>query len=307
MRLMILASNPDLYSHRRLMEEGETRGHEMTFVRIRHCYMNITASKPKVHYRGGDILDQFDVVIPRIRPAMTFYGTAVVRQFESKNILCINKSVAITRARDKLKSLQLLAEKGVPMPPTGFAHSPHDSKHVIEMVGGAPVILKLLEGTQGKGVVLAETDKAAQSVMESFKSLKANFLVQQFIKESNGKDIRCFVIGDKVVASMERVAVEGEFRSNIHQGGTGQKIKITPEERAIAVRAAKVMGLEIAGVDIIRSKNGPLVLEVNASPGLEGIESITDKNIAGMIIDHVEKRITELKTRGTGKSDKKTA
>ena len=291
MKIGVLASNPNLYSNKRLMEAGEQRGHEMHFINISHCYMDITASKPEIHYRGGQILTGYDAVIPRIKPAITFYGTSVLRQFEAKKVYCLNSSVPIGRSRDKLRCLQLLCSKDIDIPKTGYANSPHDTKDLIRMVGGAPLIVKLLEGTQGKGVVLAETSKAAESVINAFKSLKANILVQEFIAESRGTDLRCFVVGDKVVASMERHAPEGEFRANIHLGGTGHKVKITPTERKMSVAAAKASGLQVAGVDLIRSDSGPKVLEINSSPGLEGIEGITKEDIAGMMIAHIEKNV----------------
>lgn len=297
MRIAVLASNPDLYSNKRIMEAGRERGHEMHFIAIKNCYMDITASKPEIHYRGGEILKKFDAVIPRIRPAATFYGTAVLRHFGAQGAYCLNGPVAIGRSRDKLRTLQILSGKDVNIPKTAFADSPQDTKDMVKLVGGAPVVVKLLEGTQGVGVVLAETNKAAESVVNAFKSLKANILVQEFIGESKGVDLRCFVIGDKVVAAMERHAAEGEFRANIHLGGTGYKAKITPEERKMAIKAAKAMELKVAGVDIIRSDRGPMVLEINSSPGLEGVEGATQKDIAGMMIEHIEKHAGKRKKR----------
>jgi ribosomal protein S6--L-glutamate ligase len=295
MRIAILATNPDLYSNKRLMEAGEARGHEMRFISIRNCYMDITARKPEIHYRGGEILKKFDAVIPRIRPSLSFYGNAVLRQFEMQKSYMLNGPIAIGRAQDKLRTMQLLCSKDIEIPRTGFANSPLDTKDTIKTVGGAPVVIKLLEGTQGKGVVLAETSKAAESVINAFKSLQGNVLIQEFIKDSAGTDLRCFVVGDKVVAAMERRAAEGEFRANIHLGGTGHKVKITPEERKISVAAAKVVGLKVCGVDIIRSNDGPKVLEVNASPGLEGVEGATGKDIAGLMIEHIEKQVAKKK------------
>lgn len=291
MKIAVLASDPDLYSNKRIIEAGIERGHEMRFIAIKNCYMDITARKPEIHYRGGEILERFDAVIPRIRPAMTFYGSAVLRQFEMQGSYCLNGPIAITRAQDKLRTMQLLCSKNINIPRTGFANSPLDTKDLIETVGGAPVVIKLLEGTQGRGVVLAETAKAAESVINAFKTLKANILVQEFVKESAGTDLRCFVIGDKVVAAMERRAAKGEFRANIHLGGQGFKAKITPQERKLAVAAAKVVGLKVSGVDMIRSKDGPKVLEVNSSPGLEGVEGATKKDIAGYMIEHIEKQV----------------
>lgn len=290
-RIGLLASNPELYSNKRIMEAGEARGHEMHFLNIKECYMKLDATTPEIHYRGGKILDKFDAIIPRIRPSITFYGCALTRQFEGMKVFCLNSSAAITQSRDKLYSLQLLLNHGVDIPTTGFANSPLDTDDLIKMVGGSPLIVKLLEGTQGKGVVLAETKKAAESVINAFKSLNANILVQEFIKEANGKDIRCFVIDGKVVAAIQREALPGEFRANIHLGGTASIIKITSEEKRIAIKAAKAMDLKVAGVDIIRSAKGPLLLEVNSSPGLEGIEGATNKDIAGEMIKAIEKNL----------------
>ena len=291
LKIGLLASNQELYSNQRILEVGEERGHEMVFLNIKQCYMKIDATEPQVHYRGGKVLSDLDAVITRIRPSVTFYGCALARQFESMGVYTINSSAAITQSRDKLFSLQLLLKNGVSIPTTGFANSPMDTNDLIDMVGGAPLIVKLLEGTQGRGVVLAETKKAAESVINAFKALRANLLVQEFIKEADGKDLRCFVIDGKVVASIQREAAPGEFRANIHQGGTASIVKITPEERALSIKAAKILGLKVAGVDIIRSKNGPLLLEVNSSPGLEGIESATGKDIAGMMISSIEKKL----------------
>ena len=289
LRIGLLASNPELYSNKRIMEAGEMRGHEMHFLNIKECYMKLDATKPEIHYRGGRVLDNFDAVIPRIRPSITFYGCALTRQFEALKVYCLNSAAAITQSRDKLFSLQLLLNNGVDIPTTGFANSPLDTDDLIKMVGGSPLIVKLLEGTQGKGVVLAETKKAAESVINAFKSLNANILVQEFIKEANGKDLRLFVIDGKVVASMQREAAPGEFRANIHMGGTASVVKVTAEEKRIAIKAAKAMDLKVAGVDIIRSSKGPLLLEVNSSPGLEGIEGATNKDIAGEMIKAIEK------------------
>ena len=288
LRIGLLASNPDLYSNKRIMEAGEMRGHEMHFLNIKECYMKLDADTPEIHYRGGKVLDNFDAVIPRIRPSITFYGCALTRQFEAMKVFCLNSAAAITQSRDKLFSLQLLLRNGVDIPTTGFANSPLDTDDLIKMVGGSPLIVKLLEGTQGKGVVLAETKKAAESVINAFKSLNANILVQQFIKEANGKDLRLFVVDGKVVAAIQREAAPGEFRANIHMGGTASVVKPTTDERRIAIKAAKAMDLKVAGVDIIRSSKGPLLLEVNSSPGLEGIEGATNKDIAGEMIKAIE-------------------
>jgi len=289
LRIGLLASNPDLYSNKRIMEAGEMRGHEMHFLNIKECYMKLDAVKPEIHYRGGKILDNFDAIIPRIRPSITFYGCALTRQFEAMKVFCLNSAAAITQSRDKLFSLQLLLHHGVDIPTTGFANSPLDTDDLIKMVGGSPLIVKLLEGTQGKGVVLAETKKAAESVINAFKSLNANILVQEFIKEADGKDLRLFVVDGKVVAAIQREAAPGEFRANIHMGGTASVIKPTSDEKKIAIKAAKAMDLKVAGVDIIRSSKGPLLLEVNSSPGLEGIEGATNKDIAGEMIKAIEK------------------
>ena len=294
MKIAVLSRNKNLYSTRRLVEEGINRGHEVRVIDCLHCSMNITSAKPQIHYHE-EVLEDFDVVIPRIGASVTFYGTAVLRQFEMMGVFPVNESVAITRARDKLRSLQLLARKGLGMPVTGFANKPDNVPELLRMVGGAPVVIKLLQGTQGIGVVLAETRKAAESVIEAFMGLKADILVQEFIKEAGGSDIRCFVIGDKVMAP------EGEFRSNLHRGGSASLVRITPEERRTAIAAAKAMGLNVAGVDLLRSSRGPLVMEVNSSPGLEGIENATGKNVAGMIINWTEKNHKPWKTRTKGK------
>lgn len=301
MKLGILSRNSKLYSTRRLVEAAEQRGHEVRVVDPLRCYMNITAHKPQIHYRG-DILDQFNAVIPRIGASVTFYGSAVLRQFEMMNVYPLNESVAISRSRDKLRSLQLLSRRGIGLPVTGFAHSPDDIDDLLATVGGAPCVIKLLEGTQGLGVVLAETKQAAESVIQAFMGLKQHILVQEYIKEAKGSDIRCLVIGDKVVAAMKRQAKEGEFRSNLHRGGSATLCRITPEERATAVRAAKVMGLNVCGVDLLRSNHGAVVMEVNSSPGLEGIENASGKDVAGMIIEFIEKNAkpNRTKTKGRG-------
>ncbi|RVU92203.1 30S ribosomal protein S6--L-glutamate ligase [Flavobacterium columnare] len=289
LRIAVLASNPNLYSNCRIMEAGEMRGHEMEFLNIKECYIKLDATTPEIHYRGGRVLDNFDAVIPRIRPSITYYGCTLIRQFEAMKVFTLNSAAAITQSRDKLFSLQLLLQSGIDIPTTGFANSPLDTNDLIKMVGGSPLIIKLLEGTQGKGVVLAETKKAAESVINAFKSLNANILVQEFIKEANGKDLRLFVVDGKVVAAMQREAAPGEFRANIHMGGSASVIKVTAAEKKIAIKAAKAMDLKVAGVDIIRSSKGPLLLEVNSSPGLEGIEGATHKDIAGEMIKAIEK------------------
>ena len=301
MKIAILSRKETLYSTRRLVEAGVARGHEVTVIDPLRCYMNITPHNPAIHYRG-EKLEGVDAVIPRIGASITFYGTAVVRQFEMMGVYCVNESVAITRSRDKLRSLQLLARKGIGLAVTGYAHSTKYTSDLIHMVGGAPLVVKLLEGTQGIGVVLAETHQAAESVIEAFRGLDADILVQEFIKEAGGSDIRCFVVGGKVVASMMRKSKDGEFRSNLHRGGTGTSIKITPEERSTAVRAAQIMGLNVAGVDMLRSNHGPVVMEVNSSPGLEGIETYTGKDVASKVIEFIEKsaRPNQTRTRGRG-------
>ena len=250
------------------------------------CYMNITSKKPTIVYKGNQ-LENFDAVIPRIGASKTFYGTAVVRQFELMDVFSSNESQAISRSRDKLRSMQILAREGVGLPVTGFAHATQDIDGLIETVGGAPLVIKLLEGTQGIGVVLAETYQAAKQVIEAFRGLDANILVQEFIKEAKGADLRCFVIGGQVIAAMKRQGVEGEFRSNLHRGGNATEIDLSPEEQETAIRAAKAMGLRVAGVDLLRSNHGPVVMEINSSPGLEGIEKATGINVSGKIIEFI--------------------
>ena len=300
MKIGILSTSRKLYSTRRLVEACELRGHEAHVINHKRCYMNIASHNPSVHY-NGEILAGFDAIIPRIGASLTFYGTAVVRQFEMMNTYCLNESVAITRSRDKLRALQLLSRKGIGMPVTGFANSPGDTDDLLRLVGGSPVVIKLLEGTQGVGVVLAETSKAAESVIEAFRGLDANFMVQEFIKEAGGADLRCMVVGEKVVAAMKRQGKEGEFRSNLHRGGTAKLIKLTPEERSTAVRASKIMGLNFSGVDLLRSNHGPVVMEVNSSPGLEGIEAATGKDVASMVVEFIEKNAKPGKTRTRGR------
>jgi len=300
MRIAILSRSRNIYSTRRLQEAAKERGHEVRVVDTLRCYMSIASHRPTMHYRG-DLLEEFDAVIPRIGASITFYGTAVLRQFEMMGTFPLNESVAVTRSRDKLRSLQLLSRRGIGLPVTGFANAADDIGDLIQMVGGAPLVVKLLEGTQGIGVVLCETKKAAESVLEAFMGLNVSIMVQEYIKEAGGADIRCFVIGEKVVAAIKRQAQPGEFRSNLHRGGTASLIKITPEERSTAVRAARIMGLSVAGVDLLRSNHGPLVMEVNSSPGLEGIETATGKDVAGMIIGFLEKNAKAGKTRTRGK------
>jgi len=299
MKIALLSRNPRLYSTRRLIEAARERGHEINVLDVLRCYMNITSHRPSIHYKGEE-LGPYDAIIPRIGASVTFYGTAVLRQFEMMGVYPLNESVAISRSRDKLRALQLLSRKGIGLPITGFANKPDDIDDLITMVGGAPLVIKLLEGTQGIGVVLAETQQAAESVIEAFLGLKHSVLVQEYIREAGGADIRCFVIGDKVVAAMKRQSKEGEFRSNLHRGGSASLIRITPEERSTAVRAASTMGLNVCGVDILRSNHGPVVMEVNSSPGLQGIEEATDKDVAAMIIQFMEKNAKRGRTRTKG-------
>ncbi len=300
MKIGILSRNSSLYSTRRLIEACKQRGHEVKVIDALRCYMNINSDKPEIHFKGEELAG-FDAIVPRIGASVTFYGTAVLRQFEMMGVYPVNESVAISRSRDKLRSMQLLSRKGIGMPITGFASKPDDVKDLLDMVGGTPVVIKLLEGTQGIGVVLAETRKAAESVIEAFMGLKANIMVQEYIKEAGGADIRCFVIGDKVIAAMKRQGAEGEFRSNLHRGGSASLVKITPKERRTAIDAAKAMGLNVAGVDLLRSARGPLVMEVNSSPGLEGIEAATGKDIASMIVEFIEKNAASRRTKTRGK------
>ena len=289
MKIAILSRNTRLYSTKRLVEAGIKRRHDMYVIDPLRCYMNIATDNPEIHFKGKK-LEGFDAIIPRIGASVTFYATAMLRQFEMTGTFTLNDSDAIIRARDKLRSLQLLSREGIGMPVTGFAHSPDDTEDLMQLVGDAPVIIKLTEGSQGQGVVLAETRQAAESVIDAFRGLDAHFLVQRYVKEARGADVRCFVVGGKVVAAMKRQARRGEFRANLHRGGSAEDAKITTREREMAIRAAEIIGLNVAGVDIIRSSHGPLVLEVNSSPGLEGIEAATQKDIAGEIIRFIEKR-----------------
>jgi ribosomal protein S6--L-glutamate ligase len=296
MKIAILSQDASLYSTKRLKEAGEAQGHDIRIINYLRCYMNITSRKPTIVYNGKP-LENFDAIIPRIGASKTFYGTAVVRQFEVMGVFSANESQAISRSRDKLRCLQILAREGIGLPVTGFAHATQDIDGLIETVGGAPLVIKLLEGTQGIGVVLAETNHAAKSVIEAFRGLDANILVQEFIKEAEGADLRCFVVGGKVVAAMKRQSAAGEFRSNLHRGGSADKVKLTPEEKSTAVRSAKAMGLCVAGVDLLRSHHGPVVIEVNSSPGLEGIEQATGVDVAGKILDFIAKNALSGKAR----------
>lgn len=287
LRIAVLTREPKNYSTKRLVEAAEARDHVVELIDTRRCYLNIKSHQPEVHYDGKP-LPFYDAVIPRIGASLTFYGMAVVRQFQAMGTYCLNSADSIGLSRDKLAAHQILAQHRIPMPTTAFANSPKDTNSLIELVGGAPAVLKLLQSTQGKGVVLAETKKAASAVISAFQNLDANFITQEFIKEAAGSDLRCFVVGKKVVASMMRTSGDDDFRSNLHAGGTAKKVRITKEERAMALKSAKVMGLMVAGVDIIRSENGPKVLEVNSSPGLEGIEKTSGKDVATEIIEHIE-------------------
>lgn len=300
MKIAMLARNPNLYSHKRLKEAAETRGHTLDIINTLRCYMNIASRRPEIYY-NNEKLTGYDAVIPRIGASVTFYGTAVLRQFEMMGVYPLNESVGIGRSRDKLRSMQLLARDGIGLPVTTFAHDPKQTDEVLKLAGGAPLVIKLLEGTQGIGVVLADTDRSAASVIEAFRGAKVNILVQEFIKESGGTDIRALVVGGKVIAAMKRTGAEGEFRSNLHRGGSAETIKISPEERSTAIRAAKAMGLNVCGVDMLRANHGPVVMEVNSSPGLEGVENATGIDIAGKIIEFLEKSAKPGKTKTRGK------
>lgn len=300
MKLAILSRKHNLYSTNRLIEAAEARGHRADVIDTLRCYMNITSARPTIHYKGAE-LEHYDAVIPRIGASVTFYGAAVVRQLEMMGVFCVNDSVAITRGRDKLRSLQLLSKKGIGLPITGFAHSLDEIQDLIKMVGGPPLVIKFLEGTQGIGVILVETTKAARSVLEAFLGLKVNIMVQEYIKEAGGADIRCFVVGGKVVAAMKRQSRSPEeFRSNLHRGGFATPVEITDEERNMAIRSAHIIGLNVAGIDIVRSNRGPLIMEVNASPGLEGIEKTTGIDVASEIIKFIESGLDVKKDRNEG-------
>ena len=287
MKLVILSRNPELYSTKRLKEAGIERGHEVLVLDHLKCSVVSEHKNPKILYKGNE-LENVDAIIPRIGSSVTFYGTAIVRQFEMQGTFPVNSSVAIVRSRDKLRSIQIFSRHDIGIPKTVFANHPKDVNNILNEIWGTPCIIKLLEGTQGIGVVLAETKKAAKSVIEAFYGLKANILVQEFIEEAGGADIRAFVVGGKVIGAMKRQGAEGEFRSNLHRGGTSEMVKLSRQERKMAIDAAKAMGLKVAGVDMIQSTRGPLILEVNSSPGLEGIEKSTGKDIAGEIIKFIE-------------------
>ena len=300
MKIALLAQNHTLYSHRRLKEAAEARGHQLDMIKTLHCYMNIASRRPEIYY-DGEKLPKYDAVIPRIGASVTFYGTAVLRQFEMMGVYPLNESVAIGRSRDKLRSMQLLARDGIGLPVTTFAYDPKQTEEVLKLAGGAPLVVKLLEGTQGIGVVLADTDRSAKSVIEAFRGAGVNILVQEFIKEAGGTDIRALVVGGKVVAAMKRTGAAGDFRSNLHRGGSAEVARLSPEERSTAIRAAKTMGLNVCGVDMLRSNHGAVVMEVNSSPGLEGVENATGKDIAGAIIAFLEKNAKAGRTRTRGK------
>ncbi|OSM04260.1 30S ribosomal protein S6--L-glutamate ligase [Magnetofaba australis] len=300
MKIIMLARNPSLYSHERLVEAAEARGHTIDVVNTLRCFVNITSHRPTVYF-GERALTGYDAVIPRIGASITFYGSAILRQFEMMGVYPLNESVSIGRSRDKLRSLQLMARDGIGLPVTAFAHDSKMTEEIIASVGGAPVVIKLLEGTQGIGVVLGETHKSAKSVIEAFRGANVNIMVQEFIKEAGSTDIRALVIDGKVVAAMKRTGAEGEFRSNLHRGGSALPIKITPEERSTAIRAAKCMGLNVCGVDMLRSNHGPVVMEVNSSPGLEGVEKATNIDVAGKIIEFLEKKVITSEDKSTAK------
>ncbi|MFT4619042.1 MAG: ribosomal protein S6--L-glutamate ligase [Dinoroseobacter sp.] len=300
MKIAMLARNAELYSHRRLKEAAEERGHELNIINTLRCYMNIVSRRPEIYYNGEKLIG-YDAVIPRIGASITFYGLAVLRQFEMMGVYPLNESVGIGRSRDKLRSMQLLARDGIGLPVTTFAHDPKQTEEVLALAGGAPLVIKLLEGTQGLGVVLADTDRSAKSVIEAFRATNTNILVQEFIKEAGGSDVRAIVVGGKVIAAMKRTGGEGEFRSNLHRGGSANVVKLSPDERLTAVRAAKSMGLNVCGVDMLRANHGPVVMEVNSSPGLEGVEKATGLDIAGKIIEYIEKNAKPGATKTKGK------
>jgi ribosomal protein S6--L-glutamate ligase len=290
LKLAILSQDASLYSTSRLKIAAEERGHHVKVVDYMRCYINVSSDSPSVMYAGKH-LEHYDAIIPRVGASNTFYGTAIVRQFELMNVLSANGSQAISRSRDKLRCMQILAKEKVGLPVTGFAHSTQDTDGLINMVGTAPLVIKLIEGTQGIGVVLAETYTSAKSMIEAFRGLSAHILVQEFIKESEGEDIRAFVVGNKVIAAMRRKAAKGEFRANIHRGGKSESVDLSPEETKTALLACKAVGLNVAGVDMLRSNSGPKVLEINSSPGLQGIESATGINVAAMIVEYLENNL----------------
>ncbi len=301
MKLVMLARNPTLYSHKRIVDAAKTRGHSIDVINTLHVHMNITSSKPLLRH-GGKTLPLYDAIIPRIGASVTHYGLAVLRQFEMQGVFPLNESVAIGRSRDKLRALQLLAREGIGLPVTAFAHGPRKSEDVIKEVGGTPCVIKLLEGTQGMGVILAETQASAKSIIEAFSAANINILVQEYIKEAGGTDVRVLVIGGEVVAAMKRTGKIGDFRSNLHRGGKAEVADLSPEERSTAIRSAEILGLNVCGVDMLRAKRGPVVIEVNSSPGIEGIEAATGADVAGAMIRFLERRaiLGDTTTRGVG-------
>lgn len=301
MKLVMLARNAALYSHRRIVEAARARDHTIDVINTLHVHMNITSSKPLLRH-GGKSLPVYDAIIPRIGASVTHYGLAVLRQFEMQGVFPLNESVAIGRSRDKLRALQLLARDGIGLPVTAFAHGPRKAEDVIKEVGGVPCVIKLLEGTQGMGVILAETQASAKSIIEAFSAANINILVQEFIKEASGSDVRALVVGGDVVAAMKRTGRAGDFRSNLHRGGQAEKVELSPEEKQTAIRAAEILGLNVCGVDMLRAKRGPVVIEVNSSPGIEGIEQATGADVAGAMIRFLERRATpgDTSTKGAG-------
>lgn len=299
MRIGLLVSETGVYSHQRFREAAEARGHEFVVINLLECFVNLSSQDNHIFYKDGVAIKGLDAIIPRILPDVTFFGTAVLRQFEMQGVFPLNNSLSIVRAQDKLRTLQIFAKNNIPMPTTGFAHSPINTNAVIESVGGAPLIVKLVEGMEGVGVVLAETKSAAVSVINAFKGLKANILVQQFIKESSGRDIRCYVVGDKVVAAMERVAKDDEFRANVALGAEVRPVEVTAEEEELAIRAAKVIGLGAAGVDMLRSDSGPLVIEINSCAGLKGIEAASGVDVAAAVIAYLEENAVPYAEKAT--------
>ncbi len=301
MKLVMLARNSSLYSHKRIVDAARKRGHEIDVINTLHVHMNITSLKPSL-FHGGKTLPLYDAVIPRIGASVTHYGLAVLRQFEMQGVYPLNESVAIGRSRDKLRALQLLAREGIGLPVTAFAHGPRHVEDVIREVGGAPCVIKLLEGTQGMGVILAETVPSAKSIIEAFTAANVNILVQEYIREAAGTDVRALIIGGEVVAAMKRTGKSGDFRSNLHRGGQATAAQLSDDERRTAVRSAEILGLNVCGVDMLRAKRGPLVIEVNSSPGIEGMEAATGVDVAGAMIDFLERQAKrgETQTRGKG-------
>jgi len=300
MKIVMLARNPNVYSHKRIAEAAEARGHTLDIINTLRCYMNIVSRRPEVYYNGQKV-EKYDAIIPRIGASITFYGLAVLRQFEMMGVFPLNESVAIGRSRDKLRSMQILARDGIGLPVTTFAYDPKQTQEVLDLAGEPPLVIKLLEGTQGIGVVLADSHRSAKSVIEAFRGARVNILVQEFIKEAGGTDIRALVIGGKVIAAMQRRGAADDFRSNLHRGGSAEAVKISPEERLTATRAAKALGLNVCGVDMLRANHGPVVMEVNSSPGLEGVEKATGIDIAGQIIEFLEKNAQPNRTKTKGK------